>query len=91
MHLQKVKLIRLSFFPLHCPTSLSINMPSLSAQHPQVAAERRAAAGALTGLALVMSVLVSQPVFAGESHGHWEFGFVVDTAYNGKAMELGYR
>jgi hypothetical protein len=41
--------------------------------------------------ALTFTALIVQTAFAGDDHRHWEFGLVLDTAYSGKTMELGYR
>jgi hypothetical protein len=42
-------------------------------------------------LALTFTALIVQTALAGDDHRHWEFGLVLDTAYSGKTMELGYR
>jgi hypothetical protein len=47
--------------------------------------------GLKAALVLTFIVLMARTAFAGDDHGSWEFGFVLDTAYSGKAMELGYR
>ncbi len=49
------------------------------------------AAGLKAALALTFTALILQNAFAGDDHGHWEFGLVLDTAYSRGAMELGYR
>jgi len=50
-----------------------------------------ATSGLKVALALICAALIVQTAVAGDDHGHWEFGFVLDTAMTGKAMELGYR
>ncbi|MFM8630136.1 MAG: hypothetical protein ACKODQ_01470, partial [Betaproteobacteria bacterium] len=50
-----------------------------------------ATAGLKVALALICAGLIVQTAAAGDDHGHWEFGFVLDAAMTGKAMELGYR
>jgi hypothetical protein len=47
--------------------------------------------GLKAALALIFTTLISPRAFAGDDHGHWELGLVLDTAYSGKAMALGYR
>jgi hypothetical protein len=50
-----------------------------------------ATAGLKAALALTFTALMTQTAFASEDHGHWDLGVVLDTAYSGKALELGYR
>ncbi len=56
--------------------------------HPRCIA---AAARLKVALALTCTALIGQAAFAGDDHGHWEFGLVLDAAHSGKTMELGYR
>ena len=88
MHLQKYRLPKATVRLTRAPD----NTAKSAMPFPHLRLLRVAATVALkAALALTFTALIVQTALAGDDHRHWEFGLVLDTAYSGKTMELGYR
>lgn len=88
MHLQKYRLPKATVRLTRAPD----NTAKSAMPFPHLHLLRVAATVALkAALALTFTALIVQTALAGDDHRHWEFGLVLDTAYSGKTMELGYR
>jgi hypothetical protein len=88
MHLQKYRLTKATVRLTRAPD----NTAKSAMPFPHLHLLRVAATVALkAALALTFTALIVQTALAGDDHRHWEFGLVLDTAYSGKTMELGYR
>lgn len=88
MHLQKYRLPKATVRLTRAPD----NTAKSAMPFPHLHLLRDAATVALkAALALTFTALIVQTALAGDDHRHWEFGLVLDTAYSGKTMELGYR